>query len=271
MSTDVFDSLAGRLPYIATALAVLVSFAAISWIVGAVLRSTVRRYDPSLSQMLGGLSSVFLFVLGALLALWIAIPSVRFGTIFTSLGVTSIILGFALRDILENFVAGLIILWRRPFRVGDQISSLEFEGNVEEINFRSTVLRTLDGIRVYIPNGTVLTQPVQNFTSHEERRSSVRLGIDQTAIIDQARKVILQELTRIDGVLESPEPLVLFESIGDFANNLDVLFWTRPPTRLSERITQSDVTERLYLALQAADISFPYPISTVHLRSSRTK
>jgi small-conductance mechanosensitive channel len=261
----VFDSVTDRLSYLALALAVLLAFVALAWLVRWGARTAIRRYDPSLAQMTAGLSSIALLLLGVLLALWIAIPSVRFGTIFTSLGVTGLILGFALKDIIENFVSGIIILWRRPFRVGDQIGSGSFEGNVEEINFRSTVLRTFDGIRVYIPNGTVLTQPVENFTSYTDRRATVELGIDQAASIERAREVILGEMPRIPGVLTTPEPLVLFESVGEFTNNLEVVYWTRPPTRLSDRITRSGVTERLFTSLQEAGISFPYPIRSVRL------
>jgi small-conductance mechanosensitive channel len=239
-------------------------------LLASVLRMLIRRglrsYDTSLAQMTGGLVYIALLALGVLLALWILIPSVRFNTIFTSLGVTGIVLGFALKDILENFVAGIIILWRRPFRAGDQIGSAEYEGTVEEINFRATVMRTFDGIRVYIPNSLVLTQPVENFTAFENRRSEIVLGIEQSASIEEARRIILRELSSTEGVLQEPEPLVLFHSIGDFTNNLAVLYWIRPPTRMSDRITQSDVTERLFSALQANGIDFPYPIRTVELR-----
>ena len=259
------DNIAHRAPYIGTAIAVIIVCVVLAIAVRMLVRRGLRRHDASLAQMAGGLAYIALLFLGGLLALWIAIPSVRFSTIFTSVGVTGVILGFALKDILENFVAGIIILWRRPFQFGDQIASADYEGHVEEINFRATVLRTFDGVRVYIPNSLVLTQPVTNFTSYESRRSEVILGIDQSASVAGAREVILRELSTMDGVLDEPEPLVLFDSVGDFTNNLAILYWIKPPTRMSDRITQSDVTERLFTALQANGIGFPYPTRVIEL------
>jgi small-conductance mechanosensitive channel len=140
---------------------------------------------------------------------------------------------------------------------------------VAEINFRSTVLRTYDVRKVFIPNGRVFTAPLENLTAYGERRSEVMLGISQDAPVGEAREVILRALRGVEGVLPEPAPVVLFEAVGDFANELHVLYWTRPPTRFSERVTRSAVTERLFAALQEAGIDFPYPIRTVRLADGR--
>ncbi len=137
-----------------------------------------------------------------------------------------------------------------------------------EINFRSTVLRTYDGLRVFIPNGSLLTQPVENLTSYGERRSEVALAIHQQASVADARRTILDELASMEEVLREPPPEVLFASIGESANNLSVLYWSRPPTRIHQRTTASEVTERLYEALIEAGIEFPYPIQTIRIDRS---
>lgn len=254
-----------QLPYIAIALLAFAAFILLARVLRTLVRRALARYDPAFAEMVARLTQVAVIALGVFVALWVAIPTVQFGQLFTSLGVTGIILGFALRDIIENFVAGILILWRRPFRVGDQIRSGDYEGVVTEINFRSTVLRAYEGIRVFIPNGKVFTEAVENLTANGTRRSAIVLGIDQNASVAEARRVILETLRGTDGVLPDPEPAVLFEEIGDFSNLLHVLYWTAPPTRFSERITRSLVTERLYEALPAAGIGFPYPIQTVRL------
>ncbi|HEV2124408.1 MAG TPA: mechanosensitive ion channel, partial [Chloroflexota bacterium] len=209
-----------QLPNLAVAIVVFILFVVIAKFVRGLFRGAGRRLDRSLAHMLGQLAYAAILALGVLAALWISIPTVQFTEIFTSLGVTGLILGFALRDILENFVAGILILWRRPFRVGDQIRSGKFEGTVEEVNFRSTVMRSYDGIRVFIPNGKVLTEPVENLTAYHRRRTTVALGIDQNASVQEARQVILRSLRDAPGVLHDPEPLVLFDAIGDFTNDL---------------------------------------------------
>ncbi|MBA2595816.1 MAG: mechanosensitive ion channel family protein [Chloroflexia bacterium] len=254
-----------QLPYIAVATAVFVAFLVAARLLRRLVRRTLRRQDVAIVGMVSQLVHVAVVVLGVFVALWIAIPTVEFAQIFTSLGVSGIVLGFALRDIIENFVAGILILWRRPFRVGDQIRSGAFEGNVAEINFRSTVLRTYDGIKVFIPNGKVFTEPVENLTANDTRRSLVVLGIDQDSSVAEAREVILEAIPEVDGVLPDPPPAVLFAEIGDFANILHVHYWTAPPTRFAELTTRSLVTERMYEALIAAGISFPYPIQTLQL------
>lgn len=226
-------------------------------------RRALRRHDPTLVRMSATLVHAVLIALGVLAALWIAVPTFKFTEIVASLGVTGLIVGFALKDILENFVAGILLLWRRPYRVGDQIQSGAHEGTVQEINFRSTVLKTYDGIKVYIPNGKAFTEPIENKTGYRERRTTIALGIDQRATIGTAREVILRALRGIDDVLSDPPPEVLFDAVGEFTNDLLVRFWASPPTRIHELETRSRVTERLYETLLAAGIGFPYPTRTV--------
>ena len=266
---DMAKGLLAQLPQIGVAVIVFGVVVLLARGLRNLVRRAARRYDPSLAEMVARLTYVGVVVLGILLALWIAIPTLEFSEILTSLGVTGLILGFALKDIIENFIAGILILWRRPFQTGDQIRSATFEGTVEEINFRSTVLRTYDGIRVFIPNGKVFSEPVENFTANQSRRSLVVLGIDQDASVADARRVMLQTLADVDGVLADPPPAVLFAEVGDFANVLHVLYWTAPPTRFSEVSTRSLVTERLYEALVSKGINLPYPIQTLRVEGGQ--
>lgn len=262
---DLARAVVAQLPQVIAAIIVFGVVVLLARVLRNLVRRAARRYDSSFAEMIARLVYVAVVFVGILLALWIAIPKLEFSEILTSLGVTGLILGFALKDIIENFVAGILILWRRPFQVGDQIGSAAFEGTVEEINFRSTVLRTYDGVRVFIPNGKVFSEPVENFTANQSRRSLVVMGIDQDASVADARRVMLQTLADVDGVLVDPSPVVLFAEVGDFANVLHVLYWTAPPTRYSEVSTRSLVTERLYESLVSAGISLPYPIQTLRL------
>lgn len=268
--SQAFTDLAERLPLILLGILAFLGFAVVSQVVQRAIRHGRFIGDDSLRALVAGLASGALIAFGAAFGLIIALPGVSFTELIASLGVGGIILGFALRDILENFVAGILILARRPFVVGDQIRSGEHEGTVTEINFRSTVVRTYDGLRVFMPNGSLLTQPVENLTSYGERRSEISLAIHQQASVAEARQTILRELASMDEVLSDPSPEVMFDAIGDSSNNLSVLFWSRPPTRMYQRTLSSEVTERLYQALTAAGIEFPYPIQTIRIdRSTR--
>ena len=254
-----------ELPLLLDGVVVFAIFALAAKLARRVIRGALQPFGPSLSGMVATLAHITVLAVGVLLVLEILVPTLQFVELFTSLGVGSIILGFALKDMLENFAAGLLILWRSPFLIGDQIVSGGYEGTVEEINFRSTVLRTYDGVKVYLPNAKVFTAPLENRTGYSERRITVVLGIDQTAPIARAREVIDHTLRSIERVLRDPPPEVFFDAIGDFTNNIHVRYWIRPPTRIVELTTKSEVTERLYAALVQAGITFPYPIRTVHL------
>jgi small-conductance mechanosensitive channel len=264
---QLLGGLRAQLPQIIAALVVVGGFVGVASLLRRLVAGALRRVDRTLSEMLGQLSYAATVVLGILVGFWIAIPTINFREIYAGLGVTGLILGFALRDLLENFAAGILILWRRPFKLDDQIRSGSYEGTVAEINFRSTVLRTYDGLKVFVPNGRIFTEPVENLTGYRERRSTVVLGIDQSASVDTARRVILDELRQMgpSGVLPEPAPVVFFDAVGEYANNLHVLYWTAPPNRFSELTTRSEVTERLYAALIEAGIAFPYPIRTVRV------
>jgi small-conductance mechanosensitive channel len=265
---DVARSFVTQLPFIVIAIVAFGAILLLARLLRALVRRGLRRFEPAVAEMVSRLALVATVILGVFVALWIAIPTLKFGEILASLGVPRLIIGFAHKDIHANFLAGILILWRHPYHVGDQVRSGAHEGTVAEINFRSTVLRTYDGIRVFVPNGKVFTEPLENFTANETRRSLVVLGIDQDASVPEARRVILDELATLEGVLPDPRPLVLFAEVGDFANILHVLYWTAPPTRFSEITTRSLVTERLYEALPPAGITFPYPVQTLQLEPS---
>jgi small-conductance mechanosensitive channel len=261
----IFETTVAHLPLLVTALVVVLVFVVLAWLLRGLIRRATWIADPSLRALAAGVTHATVIVLGVFVALWIAIPSVRFTELLTSLGVTGLILGFALRDIIENFVAGILILARRPFVVGDQIRSGEHEGTVEEVNFRSTVLHTYDGVKVLLPNGQLLTEPLENLTGYGERRSEISLGIHQDAPVDLARRVILATLDQLEEVLPEPAPMVLLSEVAESTNELAVTYWSRPPTRLHQRATASLVTQRLYDALRDNAIELPYPIQTVQL------
>ena len=113
------------------------------------------RLDITLVHALGTLTATAVNILGLLFTAVLIVPGFKLTHIITGLGVTSIAVGFAFKDILENFFAGLLLLWQKPFRLGDVIKTGEFEGMVEEMRIKSTYLRTEDGELVIIPNGSI--------------------------------------------------------------------------------------------------------------------
>ena len=159
---DMIDGTCSHLPNIIIGIIVFYIFIQLS----GVLRKLIIRIaehaklDITLAHALGSLSSAGLILLGILVTAVIVVPGFKPSHVIAGLGVTSVALGFASKDILENFFAGLLLLWQKPFRPGDVIKTGDFEGTVEEMRIKSTRLRTDNGELVIIPNGNIFSQPI---------------------------------------------------------------------------------------------------------------
>jgi hypothetical protein len=183
----------------------------------------------------------------------------------TVLGIGGVAVGFAFRDILQNALAGILILLTRPFRIGDQVVAGGYEGTVEDIQVRATTIRTYDNRRAVIPNTALFTDKVLVNTAFEKRRLSVRVGVGNGDDIAEAKRVVEAAARGAEGVLADPPPRALVAELGDSAVLLDVFFWIDPPKR-SEAIEATDrVLARVKPALAGAGIDIPYPTMQVLL------
>ena len=194
-----------------------------------VRRTTMRaltrgRAQANVTILLGNLAQVAMFTIGGLLVVAIYTRD-AFGWILGSFSVIGIVLGLSLQDILKNFFAGIWVLVERPFRIGDTIEVGGYSGVVEEITFRTTLLRTPDAQQVIVPNGTFMTSSVVNLTRFPTRRASMWL------IIDDASKPIGADdirgaLVNAAGVAKDPPPSVELRRVADGKARYLVTFWT---------------------------------------------
>lgn len=164
---------------------------------GASIRSGVAR-------LVGRLVAMVVFLAGVVYAL--NTLGVRLGPLLGAIGIAGVAFAFALQDILENFVAGILLQARNQFRYGDQIQSGEWQGTVEDVNFRAVVLHTVDGTRVVLPSATVLRNAIHNLTAFEHRRTTVTVGVAYGTDLRAAAEVIGGAVRGADGVEPSPEP-----------------------------------------------------------------
>ncbi len=166
------DSMVLMLPNIALAIIVFALF----YLAARAIRSLVRRLTRkhrqarNLGLVLGRLSQGITILVGLFVALSIVIPSFKAGDLIQLLGISGVAIGFAFRDILQNFLAGILILLTEPFQIDDQIVFKDFEGTVEHIQTRATTIRTYDGRRIVIPNSELFTNSVMVNTAFENRR-----------------------------------------------------------------------------------------------------
>lgn len=226
----------GKIPQVLVAALVILVFVLIARLARRLIRDVGRasRIDPMLRDLLDQLITVAIVAFGIAGALGVLGIDAR--TIIASFGVVGLIVGFALKDLLENFIAGILILWRRPFRISDQIRIGANEGVVEEINFRTTTLRTPDGVQVLVPNAQILTQAVHNFTHLGARRSAVTLTLPPEIDVDQARAALDQAARGVPGVLDQPPPETLLLGLTSDSAELHLHYWTAPDIATVQRV-----------------------------------
>ncbi len=179
--------------------------------------------DRRVGRLTGRFLSVVVVVVGLVYAL--GILNIQIGPLLGALGVGGIALAFAAQDILQNFVAGLLLQLRRPFRIRDQISSGDFEGNVVDVNLRTVEMVTYDGLTVYLPNAEVLKAPIVNFTRTPLNRTSIDVGLAYDTDLPKAREVLLSACQKAEGVAEAPGVEVWVQSFGDSSINCAVRYW----------------------------------------------
>src|SRR3712207_6407586 len=165
-----------------------------------------RRGRDNLGRLLGGFAQWSLILFGVLVVATVVFPSIKPADLLATLGIGSVAIGFAFKDILQNWLSGLLILYRQPFRPGDRIVSGGYEGTVESIEARATLLRTYDGQRVVIPNSDIYTGTVTVRTAFPRRRSEYDVGIGYGDDVEQACRVIRRALDGVEGVASDPAP-----------------------------------------------------------------
>ncbi len=246
------------LPNIVVALALFALAFVVGWLVERSFRSWSDRHDRSnLGAVLGSLIRWLIVLLGALLGLTVVIPSLRPGDLLAGLGIGSVAIGFAFKDILQNWLAGLLILFQRPFRVGDQIVVNGYEGTVEWIETRATIIAQYDGRRALIPNAEVYSNAVTVNTARPTRRSHYDVGIGYGDDIGAARAAILAAIGTVDGVEADPAPEVLVWELAASTVDLRVRWWTNS-MRTDVVHVQAAVLEGVKHALDEAGIDMPF-------------
>jgi small conductance mechanosensitive channel len=154
------DGIMARLPSLVVAIAVFILFYILSIFVRRIIRGATRAHRQNLGMAFARLIGAGIILLGFLVAFSIVAPSFQAGDLIKVLGIGSVAIGFAFQNILQNFLAGLLLLWAEPFRVGDEIKLDPYEGTVEEIQARATIIKTYDQRRVVIPNADLFTHSV---------------------------------------------------------------------------------------------------------------
>ena len=220
----------------------------ITWLIAKLVSLLARRFfagrvaSPLLLAVVTRAFSIPVFLLGVYFVLQVAGLTRLALTVLGGTGLIGIIIGFAFRDITETFLARLRRSVRNPFRSGDLVEVAGHTGIVQNLNTRSTILLTLDGSHVQIPNATVYKSTIENFSSNPNRHATFTVGIGYDSSAAKAQKLVLEVLRAHPAVLDAPEPLVLVEEPGAAAVNLRICYWFDTGTHLPDKITSALLT-----------------------------
>ncbi len=214
------------------------------------------RAAQFVGRVVGGVVAVGGFVYA------LQVLGVRLGPLLGALGLGGLALAFAAQAILSNVFASVLLQARRPFRTGDQISTNDIEGTVEEVNLRTVVLRTYDGERVLVPCAEVLGAPIYNFTAHKARRTTIGVGVAYGSDLATAQRVLLEAMGSVEGVRPKPAPEAWVEAFGESSIDFAVRFWHAPDIATLWRV-RSGVAMAVKSGLDAAGIQIPFPQRTL--------
>ncbi|MFC6223023.1 mechanosensitive ion channel family protein [Hymenobacter artigasi] len=243
---------------------------AVVWLASSRLRSfltarlAAHSADPLLTNFLTQVGRWLLVLGGLLLALQIIGFSGVVGGLLGGLGLSAFLVGFAFKDIAENFLAGVILAFNRPFNVNDSIQVKDHMGRVMELNLRTTRIKTYDGKDIYVPNSVLLKESVTNFTRDGFIRQDFLVGIDYEADVPTVIEAISGQLRQEAEVLQTlpHEPFIIVHELATSTVNLKVFFWTESEEyRRGVLELRSRVMNRVKTVLMAADnVSLPADI-----------
>jgi small conductance mechanosensitive channel len=236
------DNLLTRLPSLAVAVIVFLIFYFASILLSRVIRRATQDHRRNLGVVFARLAGAAMILMGLLIAFSIVAPSFQAADLIKLLGISSVAIGFAFQNILQNFLAGLLLLWAEPFRVGDQIKLDTFEGTVEDIQTRATTIKTYDGRRVVIPNAELFIHSVTVNTAFEIRRWEYELSTTVQDSLTQLKAFLVDTVAKAEGVLSEPAPEALVIDLGDLdagVVRLRLTWWTKAP-RQHEMLASHD-------------------------------
>jgi small-conductance mechanosensitive channel len=203
--------------------------------------------------LVGKLAYFATMLLGTVVAL--SIGGVNLGWVVGSLGLVTVALGFALQDILSNFVAGIVLLLEHPFTRGDQIAMGDVEGTVEDVRVRATQLRTPDGQQLIIPNKLLFTSVLTNSTATMHRRVDVRLSVPGAEVSSKLRERLLESVATVEGVSHGDRsPRLLVQDLDDDKIELLLWFWVDPRRYPELQRVRSEVLEAAQAVLARSNM-----------------
>lgn len=264
---DSFRAALDNVPNILMAIAVLfltlIAARILRFIVTRVMKRTHTR--NALVELARNLIGIASWILGIAIAATVLFPSITPAEIIAGLGLGSVAIGFAFKDVFENFLAGIIILAREKMRIGDVIECESVFGRIENIQIRETHIRDMDGELIIVPNAYLFQNPVDIQTDADLKRQDLVVGVDYDADLPTVRDVLTSALETCETVDTSKETEVACINFGGSSIDFKLLWWTDSQPA-SQRKSYDEVAFAVKAALDNADIGIPFPQTTLSFR-----
>lgn len=212
-----------------------------------------RRIDNTLAPLLSQVVRYGIIIITVVVAL--SQFGIQTTSILAVLGAAGLAIALALQGTLSNIASGVMLIWLRPFSVGDAIDAEGITGSVTEIGLFATELRTYDGIFIFVPNSRLWNAKIMNYSREANRMVEIKIGIGYEADMGKARDVLLDVARKDARVLVNPAPTVHVGTLGTLSVEAVLRAWTRNTDWWSAKI---DLTEKGKAALEAAEIRIPY-------------
>jgi small conductance mechanosensitive channel len=245
------DKVMARIPALLVGIVVFFFFYLLSIFISRTILRSTRKHRANLGLVFSRLMGSATILVGFLVAFSVVAPSFQAADLIKVLGIGGVAIGFAFQNILQNFLAGLLLLWAEPFRIGDEIKLDSFEGTVEDIQTRATIIKTFDGRRVVIPNADLFTHSVIVNTAIEIRRWEYPMLIKGAQDLGRLKSLMIATVSKVPGVLAEPGPEALLMDLGDSdsgAAKIRVL-WSTKASRQHEMLLSYD---RVLASIQQA-------------------
>jgi small-conductance mechanosensitive channel len=260
-------AIADQLSNIVLAVVLLASAYAVTDFLGGVIRELSAEstaISEHQEEVLRRVVQLSVYLVVALVTIGLFTDNV--GGLLVGAGFLGIVVGMAARQTLGAVLAGFVLMFSRPFEVGDWVSIGDHEGTVTEISIINTRLRSFDGEVVTLPNDEVRSGPVVDRSRRNRLRIEIEVGVDYATDIDRAAAVVEEAVTGIDGVAQMPQPDVVTKRFADSAVVFGVRYWIRNPSMRKRWRTQTAAMSAIKADLEAEGITIPFPQQTLSSR-----
>ncbi|MGN0866993.1 MAG: mechanosensitive ion channel family protein [Oligosphaeraceae bacterium] len=228
-----------------------------------ILRAT-RRFDAvdeSVGKILAGVARAIIWLFALLIIL--DLMGINTASILTVLGAAGLAVGLAMKDSLSNIAAGIMLLFLRPYKLGDYIDCGSVSGTIREIGLFTTTLTTPDGLYIAAPNSVLFGSPIKNYSRNPQRRADITVGIDYGDSLAKGVETLLALMKRHPLILQDPAPEVLVSELADSSVNLTLRFWTANQNYWE---AYWSVKAQLKDVLEGAGLNIPFPQRVVTLQ-----